>query len=112
MRLGGQRWYRDPDGCVFLIAASADVTLERAASVRAGLRTDAGRATSQGAKMARQSLRSLRRAFDLSRIASVRVGRDQEHTAVRDRVLSTCLVSVLSHACRQQGAVNAPQPSS
>ena len=49
--------------------------LEPAASVRAGLRTLAGRATSQGAKMARQSLRSLRRGFDLSRIASAEVGR-------------------------------------
>jgi len=64
--------YRERPWLERSIAASADLTLEPAASVRAGLRTLAGRATSQGAKVARQSLRSLRRGFDLSRIASVR----------------------------------------
>jgi hypothetical protein len=64
--------YRESEGRLLLIVASADMTLEPAASVRAGLRTIERRATSQCAKMARQSLRSLRRGFVLLRIASVR----------------------------------------
>src|SRR4029453_6966086 len=52
--------YRERPGLERSMAASADMTLEPAASVRAGLRTLAGRATSQGAKMAPQPLRSPR----------------------------------------------------
>ena len=71
------------------------MTLEPAASVRAGLRTLAGRATPQGAKMARQSLRSLRRGFDLSRIASVR-SRPQSNRSSPGPYVSQCKVTQLN----------------